>query len=86
LHETLPEKIHGEAISVRQHADGNAYQVDLADGRSFRSDQVVLAFGHFAPEDPAPLSKVDKAGSYISNPWDSAALELIHGDISWVLA
>ncbi len=76
----LLEKIHCEAIAVRQQAGNNAYQVDLADGRSFRSDQVVLAFGHFAPDDPAPIDNVDDAGTYISNPWDSAALERIPGD------
>ena len=78
--ETLLEKIHCEAIAVRQQSGNTAYQVDLADGRSFRSDQVVLAFGHFAPDDPAPITNVDEAGTYISNPWDSAALERIPGD------
>ena len=78
--ETLLEKIHCEAIAVRQQSGNTAYQVDLADGRSFRSDQVVLAFGHFAPDDPAPITNVDEAGTYISNPWDSVALERIPGD------
>jgi uncharacterized NAD(P)/FAD-binding protein YdhS len=76
--ETLLEKIHGEAIAIRQPPGINTYQVDLADGRSIRSDQVVLAFGHFAPEDPAPVAKIYGTEAYISNPWDSAALERIH--------
>ncbi|MEO7320376.1 MAG: FAD/NAD(P)-binding protein [Nitrosospira sp.] len=78
--ETLLEEIHCEAIAVRQQSGDNAYQVDLADGRSLRSDQVVLAFGHFPPEDPVPVANVYETGTYISNPWDSAALECIHGD------
>jgi uncharacterized NAD(P)/FAD-binding protein YdhS len=83
--ETLLEKIHCEAIAVRQQSGDNAFQVELADGRSFRSDQVVLAFGHFAPANPAPITNVYETGIYVRNPWDSAALECIPGDAAVAL-
>jgi uncharacterized NAD(P)/FAD-binding protein YdhS len=83
--ETLLEKIHCEAIAVRQQSGGNAYQVDLADGRSLRSDQVVLAFGHFSPGDPGAAGDIYETATYIKNPWDYASLERIHGDTSVAL-
>ena len=74
------EEIHCEAIAVRQQSGDNSYQVGLADGRSLRSDQVVLAFGHFSPEDPVAVASIYETETYINNPWDFAALECIPGD------
>ena len=77
--ETPLERIHGEVIAVRQRP-GETYQVDLADGRSIQSGQVILALGHFAPGIPKPVSEVHHSSAYINNPWDAAATERIHGN------
>jgi uncharacterized NAD(P)/FAD-binding protein YdhS len=77
---TSLEKVHGEAISVRQQPGDNAYQIDLANGRSIRAHQVVLALGHFPPLNPAPIAGLYKTSAYIGNPWDSAALERSYGE------
>jgi uncharacterized NAD(P)/FAD-binding protein YdhS len=79
------EEIHCEAIAVRQQPGDNSYQVALADGRSLRSDQVVLAFGHFSPEDPVAVASIYETETYINNPWNFAALERIQGDTSVAL-
>jgi len=80
-----PEQIHGEVTAVRQRPGSDTYQVDLADGRSIQSGQVVLALGHFAPEIPEPVREAHHSGACISNPWDAAATERIHGNRPVVL-
>ena len=77
---TSLEKVHGEAIAVRQQPGDNAYQIDLANGRIIRAHQVVLALGHFPPLNPAPIAGLNKTSAYIGNPWDSAALERSYGE------
>jgi uncharacterized NAD(P)/FAD-binding protein YdhS len=64
------EQVHGEVIAVRQQPRNNIYQIDLANGRSIGSDQVVLALGHFPPSNPAAItaSSLHETGAYIANP------------------
>jgi uncharacterized NAD(P)/FAD-binding protein YdhS len=78
------ERIQSDVLAVRQK-DGAAalslnYQLDLADQRLLNVDQVVLAFGHFAPSDPGSFPDFYKSDSYVSNPWDFAALDRIDDD------
>ncbi|HEV7929689.1 MAG TPA: FAD/NAD(P)-binding protein [Nitrosospira sp.] len=79
--ETSLEEVQGEAIAVRQQPGDNIYQIDLANGQRIRSDQVVLALGHFPPSNPVVITchGLHETGLYIANPWDAAALERIHG-------
>ena len=70
-------RIHGEAIAVRPGAEGLGFRVELADGKMFLADQVVLAFGFLGPQ-PLPLAQA-LAGSpnYIENPWNFRAMDAI---------
>jgi uncharacterized NAD(P)/FAD-binding protein YdhS len=71
-------RVHGEVLSVRR--EGGNFRLALAGGSSFAAQQVVLAFGHFAPLDPQPQSAFYKNSAYIGNPWNFAALDSISGD------
>jgi uncharacterized NAD(P)/FAD-binding protein YdhS len=71
------ERVQADVLAVRQSKGGQSYQLDLADRSSLHADQVVLAFGHFAPSDPGSSNDFYKSDSYISNPWDFAALDRI---------
>ena len=56
-------------------------QVRLQDGRVFLADDVVLAFGHFAPRDPLSARDVAVAGPrYVCDPWRPGALSAIRPD------
>ncbi|PTR17406.1 putative NAD(P)/FAD-binding protein YdhS [Nitrosospira sp. Nsp2] len=74
------EQVRGEAVSIRKRPEDDSYQIDLANGRSIRSHQVVLALGHFPPSTPAAISGLHESGVYIGNPWDSVVLERTNGE------
>ncbi len=69
------ERAQAEATAVR-NIDG-IWAVSCADGREFAADRVVLALGHFAPQDPAPAAGFARGNGYVGNPWDFAALDHI---------
>ncbi|HXA47954.1 MAG TPA: FAD/NAD(P)-binding protein [Burkholderiaceae bacterium] len=71
------ERMQAEVLAVRQQNGQSTYQLELADQRQLNADQVVLAFGHFTPTDPGPFSEFYQSDSYISNPWNFAALDRI---------
>jgi uncharacterized NAD(P)/FAD-binding protein YdhS len=73
------EHVRGEVISIRKCPGDDGYQIDLANGRSIRSHQVVLALGHFPPSTPTAISGLHESGVYIGNPWDSVVLERTNG-------
>lgn len=69
------QRVHGEAVALRPDGGRRGFGIVLADGRQIDADQVVLAWGHFAPVDaPAGL-----AGSahYLANPWNLQALDAL---------
>lgn len=74
------ERLCAEVTAVRRVGPG--WQVQCAEGRQIDAARVVLALGHFAPQDPSPASGNDFFGSagYIANPWDFAALDHIDDD------
>jgi len=82
--EIMVERVHGDVLFARRCETGppGGWQIALADGRTIAARKVVLAFGHFAPQDPAPASASDfyRSGAYIGNPWDFAALDHIDDD------
>ncbi len=56
-------------------------EVRLQDGSVFLADDVVLAFGHFAPRDPLSARDVAVAGPrYVCDPWRPDALSSIRPD------
>ncbi len=82
--EVVVQRVHGDVLSVRRGEPFRPgdWHVALADGRDIIAHKVVLAFGHFAPQDPAPSSAMDfyRGDAYIGNPWDFAALDHIDDD------
>ena len=68
------ERVQADVTAVRKHGDG--WTVTCADGRGIDAGRVVLALGHFTPQDPAPDTFFGGDG-YIANPWDFAALDHI---------
>jgi uncharacterized NAD(P)/FAD-binding protein YdhS len=72
------ERITGEAERVAE--TGSGVQVELADGRQLLADQVVFAFGHFAPRTPHALAPLAGTGRYLGDPWAHGSLEHIGTD------
>ncbi|HEX7642122.1 MAG TPA: FAD/NAD(P)-binding protein [Burkholderiaceae bacterium] len=68
------ERVQAEVTAVRRR--GDAWTVSCAGGREIAAERVVLALGHFTPQDPAPHAFYRSTG-YIGNPWDFAALDRI---------
>jgi uncharacterized NAD(P)/FAD-binding protein YdhS len=62
------ERITAEVKSLTPHEHG-AY-IELCSGEKIFSDQVILAFGHFPPRNPAVLQDVLDSSSYMANPWN----------------
>lgn len=69
------ERVQADVTSVRKNGAG--WTVSCADGRAIAASQVVLALGHFTPQDPVPMLELEKSRGYIGNPWDFAALDHI---------
>jgi uncharacterized NAD(P)/FAD-binding protein YdhS len=80
--ESTVERVHGDVLAVRRSDTGHpgGWHIALADGRAVAACKVVLAFGHFAPQDPTPASDLYRSDAYIGNPWDFAALDHIDDD------
>lgn len=75
------ERWVGEAVDLEAPAPGRPGAVYLADGRRIDADHVVLAFGHFAPADPAALpERLRTSARYVRDPWAAGALGGIGGD------
>jgi uncharacterized NAD(P)/FAD-binding protein YdhS len=75
------ERWVGEAVDLEQPEDGGRCLVRLADGRQIDADHVVLAFGHFPPDDPPLTSGGFSLGArYARDPWATDALEGIDKD------
>jgi uncharacterized NAD(P)/FAD-binding protein YdhS len=68
------ERKHGDVQAIRGDAVGG-YCVELADGVKMSAQRVVLAFGHFEPQDPGHFQDFYRSRFYIGNPWDFTALD-----------
>jgi uncharacterized NAD(P)/FAD-binding protein YdhS len=67
-------RVVGEVRSVRPGTD-TAARVELADGTHIAAHRVVLAFGHFAPQDPPVSTPAFYASPrYVRDPWAPGAL------------
>ena len=73
------ERVQAEVQAVRRNDEGG-YNIGLGDGRVLAANKVVLALGHFSPQDPSPVSDFYRSAAYIGNPWDFAALDHIDDD------
>ncbi|WP_127501837.1 FAD/NAD(P)-binding protein [Actinoplanes solisilvae] len=75
---------HGDRLTVRrsQAAGLSPDGVLLADGRSVRADDVVVATGNPAPAQPAA---VPDHPDYVPDPWAKGALEAIPSDVPVLL-
>ncbi|MBC3207677.1 FAD/NAD(P)-binding protein [Pseudomonas sp. SWRI111] len=51
--------------------DGEGAQLELADGQCLKADQVVLAFGNFAPADPCGFARIASEQQFQADPWSS---------------
>ncbi len=67
-------RVAGEVVDAEPGAD--RVRVQLADGRRFEADDVVLAIGNYPPSDPPGIAP-EVAGSlaYARDPWADDALE-----------
>lgn len=61
-------RLSTEVHSLRPAESGAV--VELANGEVLNADQVVLAFGHFAPLDPPGVAPAILAGRYQQDPWE----------------
>jgi uncharacterized NAD(P)/FAD-binding protein YdhS len=69
-------KLHGEVVSIRRNApQSTGFTATLADGRRLEAERVVLAFGHFGPQDPQAAVGGRDAQTYIGNSWDFDAID-----------
>jgi uncharacterized NAD(P)/FAD-binding protein YdhS len=69
------ERLHAEVVAIRHDPRAAGFTVTLADGRHLGADHVVLAFGHFAPQDPPMTGAHAAANAYIGNSWDFDAID-----------
>jgi uncharacterized NAD(P)/FAD-binding protein YdhS len=77
---TTLERWIGEVVSIDGGGADTAVHVRLADGRVIDADRVVLAFGHFAPADPAAAAPLRTSVRYVRDPWVPGALARIGAD------
>lgn len=70
-------RINGEARRI--HGDRQGPQVEMADGLVIRADHVVLAFGHFAPQDPRHIDPEQLGSCYQTDPWSQDGLRPVAG-------
>ncbi len=68
-------RLQGEVVSIRRNPDAHGYTATLADGRRVAAGRVVLAFGHFAPQQPDAPTGHGAAAAYIGNSWDFDAID-----------
>lgn len=67
-----------EVVSVRKKLDSVGYILYTRSGVNIVADQVVLALGHFPPQDPAPVSDFYAHSAYISNPWGQNGVDCLN--------
>lgn len=67
------ERVISEVDCLR--AEGDGALVELANGQRIKADQVVLAFGNFAPLDPPGFSSSMVGDRYQSDPWVGSAVQ-----------
>jgi uncharacterized NAD(P)/FAD-binding protein YdhS len=65
------EATRGEVNAVRRLARHLPLQVELADGRKFVADDVVLAVGNPAPRTLRAFADVEQHPGYVANPWST---------------
>jgi uncharacterized NAD(P)/FAD-binding protein YdhS len=63
------ETTRGEVQAVRRLARHLPLQVELADGRKFVADDVVLAVGNPPPRTLRSLESIEQHPGYVANPW-----------------
>ncbi|AZD30989.1 FAD/NAD(P)-binding protein [Pseudomonas chlororaphis] len=66
--DVLLQRLSTEVRSLRPNENGAV--VELESGKVLNADQVVLAFGHFAPLDPLNVVPAILAGRYQQDPWE----------------
>ncbi len=64
-------RMQGVASAVTRVMDDGIWNVEIDDGRAVLADDVVLAFGHFAPRTPDALRPLLGSGLYMADPWTS---------------
>lgn len=69
------ECVQSEVLALRRIDGSDAYRLKLERDRSIEADRVVLAFGHFAPQDSGRFPDFCRSDRYVGNPWDFAALD-----------
>jgi uncharacterized NAD(P)/FAD-binding protein YdhS len=65
------ERVTGTAISLQCHQNGQRYCLQLADGRSFAADDVVLALGNPPPETLPGSEDLLGSALYVADPWST---------------
>jgi uncharacterized NAD(P)/FAD-binding protein YdhS len=68
-------RVHADVVSIRRGPAAHGLTATLADGRRIEADRVVLAFGHFAPQDGREPAAQGEGGTYIGNSWDFDAID-----------
>lgn len=71
------QRLSTEVHSLRPVENGAV--VELANGEVLNADQVVLAFGHFAPLDPPGVAPAIQAGRYQQDPWERNHVQVATG-------
>lgn len=77
------ERIISEVNCLRP--DGEGACLELADGQCLKADQVVLAFGNFAPVDPCGFARIATTQQFQADPWVSLHPEPVDADASVLL-
>ena len=69
------ERRSGTVNAIHRDPTSGQLRVELAEGSALQADEVVLALGHFAPQDPQATAAIQGSGAYIANPWDMDAID-----------
>jgi uncharacterized NAD(P)/FAD-binding protein YdhS len=62
-------RMQGSVNAVARVMHDGIWNVEIDDGRAVLADEVVLAFGHFAPRTPDALAPLLGSGLYTADPW-----------------
>jgi uncharacterized NAD(P)/FAD-binding protein YdhS len=72
------ERIAGEVIDIVHAPDRHGCRITLADGQNFHVDRLVLACGHYPPNDPhTHTPDFYNSARYIKDPWKAGALDAV---------
>jgi uncharacterized NAD(P)/FAD-binding protein YdhS len=69
------ERMQADVRALRGGYGDSEYRIEFADGAYMNARRVVLALGHFAPQDPGHFQDFYRSRFYIGNPWDFPALD-----------